>query len=74
LEPSIEPVPGDVAIGDDGGARAGPQHGQSFAQPLQLAPADDDVVSPLAKRNFDDGRFGIFFQWRGHGVMPILPS
>jgi hypothetical protein len=57
-------------VGDDRGARAGPQRGDARAQRLQHAAADDDVIGALAERDIDGDRIGMF-QRRGHRAAPI---
>ena len=67
----LEPMLGDVAVGDDGGARAGPQRGDPRAQRRQHVAADDDVIGAIAERDIDGDGIGMF-QRRGHGVAPIV--
>ncbi len=67
----LKPVFCHVAVGDDGGPRAGPQRGDAPAQRPQHVAADDDVIGAIAERDIDGDRIGMF-QRRGHGVTPIL--
>ena len=69
----LEPIPGDIAVGDDGGARAGPQLSDTGAQRWQHIAADDDVVGAVAERDIDRDRVGMF-QRRGHRVTPSAPG
>src|SRR5260370_5436920 len=57
----------DIAVGDDGGAYAGPQRGDTPAQRLQHVAADHDVIGALAERDIDRDGIGMF-QWSGHFV------
>ena len=63
----LEPVLGDGAVGDDGGAGAGPQGGDAAAQRLQHVAADHDVIGAIAERDIDGDGIGML-QGRGHGV------
>ena len=63
----FQPVPRDIAVGDDGGARAGPQRGDTAAQRLQHVAADHDVIGAVAERDVDGDGIGMF-QGRGHWV------
>ena len=68
----VQPVFCDGTVGDDGRARAGTQAGDASAQRLQHVAADDDVIGPVAERDVDGNRIGMF-QWCGHGVA-LIPS
>jgi hypothetical protein len=61
----FQPVLCDVAVGDDGGARAGPQGGDTGAQRWQHIAADHDVIGTLAERDIHRDRIGMF-QGGGH--------
>ena len=63
----LEPVLGDSAVGDDGGAGARPQGGDAAAQRLQHVAADHDVIGAIAERDIDGNGIGML-QGRGHGV------
>ena len=58
----------DIAVGDDGGARAGPQRGDPVAERWQHTAADDDVIGAIAERDVDgDGSEcfnGAVIAWR----------
>ena len=49
----FQPVLCHGAVGDDGGAHAGPQRGDARAQRLQHVAADDDVIGAIAERDVD---------------------
>ena len=53
------------AVGDDGGAHAGPQRGDARAERRQHVAADHDVIGALAERDIDRDGIGMF-QRRGH--------
>ena len=61
----LQPVPGDSAIGDDGGPGARPQRRDAGPQRRQHITADDDVIGAVAERDVD-GDIGGMLQWRGH--------
>ena len=63
----LEPVLGDGAVGDDGGADARPQGGDAAAQRWQHVAADHDVIGAIAERDIDGDGIGML-QGRGHGV------
>ncbi len=69
----FQPMFCDVAVGNDGGARAGPQRGDTGAQRLHHIAANDNVIGALAERDVDRDRVGMF-QGRGHHVAPIRPG
>src|SRR4051812_43095345 len=58
------------AVGDDGGARAGPQCCDAPAQRLQHVAADHDVIGAVAECDVDNDGGGVL-QRRGHDVAPI---
>ncbi len=69
----LQPMLGNGAVGDDGGAHAGPQRRDALTQRAQHVAADHDVIGAVAERDVD-GNGGGVFQGRSHGEVAFIPS